>query len=167
MTVITALLRITEIENSRGKASFAKVALADLVQEVGDLYDPIAEDKHVTLRVTSADNTTAYCDRDLLFEAVANLVDKCGQIHACGRTHRSFFGPWRKRKHHSGFGHGARDRRRRTGRGHEALLQSRQKPKYARSGLGSEPRLGNRGFRLTLNSGTGCVAKIACPVPSN
>jgi signal transduction histidine kinase len=111
LTVITALLRITEIENSRGKASFAKVALADLVREVGDLYDPIAEDK------------------------------QCGQVHARGRTHRSFSGPWRKRKHHSGLGHGARDRRRRTGRGHETLLQIRQKPKYPRSRLGSEPRL--------------------------
>src|SRR6202022_1739696 len=29
LTVMTALLRITEIENSRGKDSFAKVALAD------------------------------------------------------------------------------------------------------------------------------------------
>ena len=45
LTVITALLRITEIENSRGKASLAEVAPADLVREVGDLYDPIAEDK--------------------------------------------------------------------------------------------------------------------------
>src|ERR1700737_291814 len=84
LTVMTALLRITEIENSRGKASFAKVALADLVREVGDLYDPIAEDKHVTLRVASAGNATAHCDRDLLFEAVASLVDNAVKFTPAG-----------------------------------------------------------------------------------
>src|SRR5262249_11359853 len=84
LTVITALLRITEIENSRGKARFAKVALADLVQEVGDVYDPIAEDKHVLLRVASAGGATAFCDRDLLFEAVANLVDNAIKFTPAG-----------------------------------------------------------------------------------
>jgi signal transduction histidine kinase len=46
-----------------------------LAPEVGDLYDPIAEDKRVTLRVEAADEATVHGDRDLLFEAVANLVD--------------------------------------------------------------------------------------------
>jgi signal transduction histidine kinase len=45
------------------------------VREVRDLYDPIAEDKGVTLRVEVIDETTVHGDRDLLFEAVANLVD--------------------------------------------------------------------------------------------
>jgi signal transduction histidine kinase len=45
------------------------------VREVGDLYDPIAEDKHVTLRVDVAHEAIVHGDRDLLFEAVANLVD--------------------------------------------------------------------------------------------
>src|SRR6202030_3166468 len=38
-------------------------------------YDPIAEDRQLTLRVAAAGNATVYCDRDLFFEAVANLVD--------------------------------------------------------------------------------------------
>ena len=42
---------------------------------MGDLYDPIAEDKHVSLRVDAANAATVYGDRDLLFEAVANLLD--------------------------------------------------------------------------------------------
>jgi len=50
LTIITSLLRITEIENSRGKANFSDVALAELVREVGDLYDPIAEDRQITCR---------------------------------------------------------------------------------------------------------------------
>jgi signal transduction histidine kinase len=75
LTVITALLRIAEIEHSRRLAGFSDVRLAPLLHEVGDLYDPIAEDKRVVLRVDAAGEMTVHGDRDLLFEAVANLVD--------------------------------------------------------------------------------------------
>jgi signal transduction histidine kinase len=75
LTIVTALLRIAEIEHSRRLEGFGQVQLAPLVREVGDLYEPIAEDKHVTLRVEAANGAIVHGDRDLLFEAVANLVD--------------------------------------------------------------------------------------------
>ena len=75
LTTITALLRITEIEHSRRREGFSEVQLAALVREAGDLYDPIAENKSVTLRVEAPDGAVVRGDRDLLFEAVANLVD--------------------------------------------------------------------------------------------
>ena len=73
--IITALLRIAEIEHSRRLEAFSEVRLAPLVREVAELYDPIAEDKHVALLVDAKDDATVHGDRDLLFEAVANLVD--------------------------------------------------------------------------------------------
>ena len=75
LAIITALLRITEIEHSRRLAAFSQVALADLVREVGDLYEPIAEDKRVAFTVGTDEDVTVRGDRDLLFEAIANLVD--------------------------------------------------------------------------------------------
>ena len=75
LAVVTALLRIAEIEHNRRLEGFSQVHLAPLLREVGDLYEPIAEDKHVTLQVEAADEATVHGDRDLLFEAVANLVD--------------------------------------------------------------------------------------------
>jgi signal transduction histidine kinase len=75
LAVVTALLRIAEIEHSRRLEGFGQVQLAPLVREVGDLYEPIAEDKHVTLQVEAANGAIVHGDRDLLFEAVANLVD--------------------------------------------------------------------------------------------
>ena len=45
LTIITALLRLAEIENSRRSAGFGAVALDELVREVCDLYEPIAENK--------------------------------------------------------------------------------------------------------------------------
>ena len=44
LAIITALLRIAEIEQSRRLEGFSDVALADVVREVGDLYEPIAEE---------------------------------------------------------------------------------------------------------------------------
>ena len=75
LAIITALLRISEIEHSRRMDGFRSVALGDLVREVGDLYEPIAEDKSVDFAVRAEADTTVHGDRDLLFEAIANLVD--------------------------------------------------------------------------------------------
>jgi signal transduction histidine kinase len=75
LAIITALLRIAEIEHSRRLEGFCQVPLGPLVREVCDLYEPIAEDKGVALRAECANDATVRGDRDLLFEAVANLVD--------------------------------------------------------------------------------------------
>src|SRR5207248_11329805 len=75
LAIITALLRIADIEHSRRLAGFGRVELADVVREVGDLYEPIAEDKHVTLAVAAKEHAAVHGDRDLLLEAIANLVD--------------------------------------------------------------------------------------------
>jgi signal transduction histidine kinase len=75
LAIITGLLRIAEIEHNRRLDGFSEVPLIPLLRDVRDLYDPIAEDKGVTLAIDAADEATAYGDRDLLFEAVANLVD--------------------------------------------------------------------------------------------
>ena len=170
LTFITALLRITEIENSRGKASFAKVALADLVRKVGDLYDPIAEDKHVALRVTSAGNATAYCDRDLLFEAVANLVDNAVKFTpAGGRIDLSLASGENEniiRVSDTGQGIGEDER--------DVVMRRFYRSDKSRNTHGAGLGLSLvsaiiklHGFRLTLNTGAGCVAEIACPAPSN
>jgi signal transduction histidine kinase len=75
LTIITALLRLAEIENSRRSASFGTVALDELLREVCDIYEPIAENKGVALLIEAPRKLTVRGDRDLLAEAVANLLD--------------------------------------------------------------------------------------------
>ena len=75
LTIITALLRLAEIENNRRSAAFGKVPLHEMLREVYDLYEPIAENKNVNLRVEVRQQSDVRGDQDLLFEAVANLVD--------------------------------------------------------------------------------------------
>jgi signal transduction histidine kinase len=75
LTIITALLRLAEIENSRRSAAFGSVLLHEILREVCDIYEPIAENKNIDLRVEVRHRLSVRGDRDLLFEAVANLVD--------------------------------------------------------------------------------------------
>jgi signal transduction histidine kinase len=75
LAIVTALLRLAEIENSRRSAGFGNVPLHEMVREIGDIYEPIAENKNVDLRVEVKHRFDVFGDRDLLFEAVANLVD--------------------------------------------------------------------------------------------
>jgi signal transduction histidine kinase len=75
LTIITALLRLAEIENSRRSAAFGTVLLHEMLREVCDIYEPIAENKNIGLRVEVRHRLSVRGDRDLLFEAVANLVD--------------------------------------------------------------------------------------------
>jgi len=75
LTIITALLRLAEIENSRRSAAFGNVALHEMMREICDIYEPIAENKNISLRVDAEHRLNVRGDRDLLLEAVANLVD--------------------------------------------------------------------------------------------
>jgi len=75
LAIITALLRLAEIENSRRTAAFGTVSLHEMLREVCDIYEPIAENKSIDLRVGVQQRLSVRGDRDLLFEAVANLVD--------------------------------------------------------------------------------------------
>jgi signal transduction histidine kinase len=84
LTTITALLRIAAIEHSRRTDGFGEVRLAPLLRDVGDIYEPVAEDKHVSLQVEVADEVTVHGDRDLLFEATANLVDNAVKFTPSG-----------------------------------------------------------------------------------
>ena len=165
LTSITALLRITEIEHSRRREGFGEVQLAPLIREAGDLYDPIAENKGVMLRVEAAEEACVHGDRDLLFEAVANLVDNAVKftpeggrvelvlLHQAGATviRVSDTGP--------GIAEIERD----------AVTQRFYRSDKHRNikglGLGLSmvaAIIKLHGFRFTLAAGPGCIAEIAC-----
>jgi signal transduction histidine kinase len=166
LAITTALLRLAEIENSRRSAGFGEVALAELVQEVGDLYEPIAENKGITLRVDLSHAPTVDGDRDLLMEAIVNLVDNAIKFTPEG-------------------GHvevallrgNAEDiiRVKDTGAGiSESERDVVLKRFYRSDKVKSAPGFGLglnlvaaiaklHGFRLTIYSGTGCVIEIASP----
>src|SRR5260221_14126807 len=74
LAIITALLRLAEIENSRRSAGFDIVALDQMLREVCDIYEPIAENKDISLHVRVMHRITVPCDPDPLMEAAASLA---------------------------------------------------------------------------------------------
>jgi signal transduction histidine kinase len=75
LTTITSLLRIAEIENSRRLSFIAQTDLVDLAWEIHELYEPLAEAKSIEFTVMAPASTTVEADRDMLLEALSNLVD--------------------------------------------------------------------------------------------
>ncbi|MDE1150027.1 MAG: ATP-binding protein [Azospirillaceae bacterium] len=84
--MITALLRIAELEDSRRQAAFGTVDLTEIANEVFELYEPLAEAQGVTLRREGGGPLFIVGDRDLLIEAVANLTDNAVKFTPAGGT---------------------------------------------------------------------------------
>jgi signal transduction histidine kinase len=166
LSIVAAILRLAEIENSQRLAGFGKVALADLIREVGDMYEPIAEDRGIELLVHSPHELSAHGDRDLLIEAVANLVDNAVKFTpAGGQVEIGLFrgnGENIVRVKDTGSGISEHER--------DAVLRRfyrSDKIKHT-SGLGLGLNLVSaivklHGFRFRIMPGSGCVVEIACP----
>jgi len=84
LAIVTALLRIRAIEHIRRRESFEQVDLAAIVNDVGDFYRPIAEENGLSLDVELLIERTLQADRDLLTEAIANLVDNAVKFTPSG-----------------------------------------------------------------------------------
>jgi signal transduction histidine kinase len=84
LSIITALLRIAELDHSRRSAGMGTVQLPDVLQAVHELYQPIAEDKGVSLRLDLREVSAVSGDRDLLLEAIANLADNAVKFTPAG-----------------------------------------------------------------------------------
>lgn len=80
-----ALLRIAEVEAS-SRRRFAPLDVCALVRDVAELYEPVAAGKQQELVVGSTDDLFIRGDRDLLFQAVANLVDNAVKYGPEGGT---------------------------------------------------------------------------------
>ncbi|MDR3511534.1 MAG: HAMP domain-containing sensor histidine kinase [Caulobacteraceae bacterium] len=69
-----AIQRISEIDRRERRAGFADVRLQALVEEISDLYGPLAEDHGLTFSAETEAPCVIRADRELLFEALSNLV---------------------------------------------------------------------------------------------
>ncbi len=75
LATFNALLRIASIESGRRRAAFESVSLDDVMRDVVELYEPLVEQKAQSLELSISENVHVRGDRDLLFQAFANLLD--------------------------------------------------------------------------------------------
>ena len=75
VAVFQALLRIAEIEAGARRSAFATLDVVPLLADVAELYGAVAEEKGIALSVRTPDRLPAFGDRELIQQAVANLVD--------------------------------------------------------------------------------------------
>lgn len=75
LKTFSALLRIARIESQEDSADFAPINMVELINDVMELYEPLAEDKQLRFEKTICTQLIFQGDRDLLFQALANLLD--------------------------------------------------------------------------------------------
>lgn len=70
-----SLLRISNIEKGKRHQAFTKVSLNEILADMIDFYEPIADEKHVTLKTNIDDVPVISGDRHLLCQMMANILD--------------------------------------------------------------------------------------------
>ncbi len=75
LAIVDALLRVAEIRHSRRESAFTLFELGALLSETAESYKPVADEKRIELRCLPVSGVTVTGDRELLVEAIVNLVD--------------------------------------------------------------------------------------------
>lgn len=74
LNTFNALLRISRIETEKKRANFQPLALKKLIEDVIEFYEPLAEMKNISIHQQLLEMSMVG-DKDLLFQAYANVVD--------------------------------------------------------------------------------------------
>src|SRR5947209_9651553 len=70
-----ALLMIARAESGQARENMTEFDAAEIVRGVGELYEPLADEKGLALNVDAPAPATIKGNRELLSQALANLVD--------------------------------------------------------------------------------------------
>jgi signal transduction histidine kinase len=75
LRIFSSITRIAQIETQARKGAFRTVNLFEIASEVVELYDAAAEPAGTRLTVVGDREVLVTGDRDLIFDAISNLVD--------------------------------------------------------------------------------------------
>jgi signal transduction histidine kinase len=79
-----ALLMIARAESGQARDGMTDLNAAEIARGVGDLYEPLAEDKGIRLKVEAPSAVPVHGNRELISQALANLVDNAIKYGASG-----------------------------------------------------------------------------------
>jgi signal transduction histidine kinase len=86
--VFQALLRISEIEAGARRSAFLAIDARPLLADVAELYGAVADEKELKLEVNMPHELRVRGDRELIQQAVANLLDNAVKFSPPGGTVR-------------------------------------------------------------------------------
>lgn len=75
LATFNALLSIAEAEAGVGAVELREIDVGGLLSDMADLYSPVAEEHGLRMEVSIEAGVTLRANRELLFQALANLVD--------------------------------------------------------------------------------------------
>jgi signal transduction histidine kinase len=84
--VLNSLLEIARVEAGIGREQMTEVDLGDVARDVGSSYQPLAEEKGVTIAVLADKRAPVVAHKVLLTQAVMNLVDNAVKFSPQGET---------------------------------------------------------------------------------
>lgn len=93
MATFNALLRIAHIESGRQMSAFTDIDIGVVLTDVGELYEPAASENDQRLEVLAKPGLIVHGDRDLLFQALANVVDNAIKYTRSGDRIQLFVKP--------------------------------------------------------------------------
>jgi signal transduction histidine kinase len=70
-----ALLMIARAESGQARDGMSEVDAAEIARGVGELYEPLADERGIQLRVEAPNAVPVHGNRELISQALANLVD--------------------------------------------------------------------------------------------
>lgn len=85
LSIFNSLLRIADIESERKTSAFATHNVKTILEDMIDLYTPIIEENKLHLEIAiNVENPNFYCDKDLIFQAFANVLDNAIKFNQQG-----------------------------------------------------------------------------------
>mgnify|MGYP003950150551 CR=1 FL=1 len=84
LSTFNSLLRISRLEIGHRRREFSLLDLATILEDVYELYEPLADEKKVSLVLKVESSVFTEGDRDLVFQVFANLMDNAIKFSPSG-----------------------------------------------------------------------------------
>ena len=75
LSTFNAVLRLARLEAGEQRAALVRIDPADIVRDLGELYEPVCDEAGLGFRMTITDGLRIRADRSLVSQAIANLLD--------------------------------------------------------------------------------------------